>query len=49
MRIIKEKNLNIVSQNMNESCQIEISIRKKNAETIFGIFTNSFEVDIKRQ
>jgi putative IMPACT (imprinted ancient) family translation regulator len=29
MRIIKEKNLNIVSQNMNENCQIEISIRKK--------------------
>ena len=49
MRIIKEKNLNIVSQNMNENCQIEISIRKKNAEIIFDIFTNSFEVDIKRQ
>jgi putative IMPACT (imprinted ancient) family translation regulator len=49
MRIIKEKNLNIVSQNMSENCQIEISIRKKNAEIIFDIFTNSFEVDIKRQ
>lgn len=47
MRIIKEKNLNIVSQKMEESCQIEISTRKKNAEMIFDIFTNLFEVGIE--
>lgn len=47
MRVIKEKNLNIVSQNMNENCQIEIATRKKNAETVFDIFTNLFEVDIE--
>ncbi|MCL9806132.1 YigZ family protein [Flavobacterium amniphilum] len=47
MRIIKEKNLNIVSQKMEENCQIEISTRKKNAEMVFDIFTNLFEVDIK--
>lgn len=47
MRIIKEKNLNIVSQKMEETCEIEISTRKKNAETIFDIFTALFEVEIK--
>ena len=48
MRIIKEKNLDIISQQMEESCQIEISIRKKNAEMIFDIFTGLFEVKIKK-
>jgi|SRR6478672_2235891 len=47
MRVIKEKNLNIVSQKMENSCQIEIATRKKNAENIFEIFTNLFEIDIK--
>lgn len=48
MRVIKEKNLNIVSQLMQEDCQIEISTRKKNAEMLFDIFSNLFEVDIKK-
>lgn len=48
MRVIKEKNLNIVSQKMQEDCQIEISIRKKNAEMIFDIFSNLFEVGIEK-
>lgn len=48
MRIIKEKNLEIISQQMEESCQIEIATRKKNAESIFTIFTNLFEVEIKK-
>lgn len=47
MRIIKEKNLEIISQNMNESCEIEIATRKKNAEQIVDIFNNLFEIDIK--
>jgi len=47
MRIIKEKNLTIVSQVMNENCQIEISTRKKNAEMVLDIFTNLFEVEVK--
>ena len=46
MRVIKEKNLNIVSQKMEENCQIEISTRKKNAEMIFDIFSSLFEVEI---
>jgi uncharacterized YigZ family protein len=48
MRIIKEKNLDIISQQMNEDCQIEIATRKKNAEIIFDIFSNLFEVGIKK-
>jgi uncharacterized YigZ family protein len=48
MRIIKEKNLTIVSQQMKEDCQIEISIRKKNAEMIFDIFNSLFEVEIRK-
>lgn len=46
MRIIKEKNIEIVSQNLNESCEIEIKTRKKNAEQILDIFSNLYEIDI---
>lgn len=47
MRVIKEKNLEIISQNMHESCEIEIATRKKNAEQIADIFNNLFEIEIK--
>lgn len=47
MRIIKEKNLEIISQKMNESCEIEIATRKKNAKVIFDIFNDFYEIDIK--
>ena len=48
MRVIKEKNAEIVSQKMEMSCEIEICCRKKNAEMIFDIFNSMFEVEIKR-
>ena len=48
MRVIKEKALEIVSQKMEMSCEIEILTRKKNAEIIFNTFKSIFEVDIKR-
>ncbi|MEO8253925.1 MAG: YigZ family protein [Flavobacterium sp.] len=47
MRIIKEKNLAIVNQKMEISCEIEIKTRKKNAEQIFEIFNSLFEIGIK--
>lgn len=47
MRIIKEKNISIVSQKMDSACQIEIATRKKNAKTIFDIFEALFEVKIE--
>jgi len=48
MRIIKEKNLNIISQQLELSCQYIISVRKKDADTIFEIFTNLYKVEIKK-
>ena len=55
MRVIKEKKLEIVNQEMeiNETSglpegKIEIKTRKKNAEMIFDIFNSMFEIEIKR-
>lgn len=48
MRIIKENNLEIVAQRMNESCEIDIATRKKNAEKIFDIFNHLFEIEIEK-
>lgn len=55
MRVIKEKRLEIVTQEMeiNEDSglpigKIEIKTRKKNAEMIFDIFNLMFEIEIKR-
>lgn len=48
MRIIKEKNLAIVSQKMNENCNIEIAVRKNNAPSIRSIFEQMFEIEIKQ-
>ena len=55
MRVIKEKKLDIVTQSMelDEDSglalgKIEIKTRKKNAEMIFDIFDNLFEITIKR-
>ncbi len=47
MRVIKEKNLEIISQKMNESCEIKIATRKKNAKMIFDIFNSIFEIEVK--
>ncbi len=48
MRIIKEKNLEIISQKMEMNCEIIVSTRKKNAENLFGIFSNLFEIEIDK-
>jgi len=47
MRVIKEKNLEIISQKMELSCEIEIATRKKNAENVFGTFESLFEISIE--
>lgn len=47
MRIIKEKNIQIVHQKMEMNCEIEIATRKKNAEEIVTIFTALFEIEIE--
>ena len=54
MRVIKEKNLDIVNQTIEIEDtgiaigKIEIKTRKKNAELIFDIFDNLFEITIER-
>ncbi len=47
MRIVKERNLTIISQQLELSCQYIISVRKKDAATIFELFTNLYKVEIK--
>lgn len=47
MRIIKEKNLNIINQTLELSCEIIISVRLKDANSIFEIFDGLYEIEIK--
>ncbi len=47
MRIIKEKNLNIINQKLELNCQITISVRKKDADLVFESFNKIFEVNIE--
>lgn len=49
MRIIKEKNIEIIAQKMELYCEIEIATRKKNAESIFNTFNSMFEIEIKNK
>lgn len=47
MRVIKEKNLEIITQKMEMGCEIEIATRKKNAAIVLDTFKNMFEVAIR--
>ncbi|MFT3793922.1 IMPACT family protein [Flavobacterium sp.] len=47
MRVVKEKNLEIIGQKMEMSCEIEIATRQKNAAMIQEIFESMFEVSIQ--
>jgi uncharacterized YigZ family protein len=47
MRIIKEKNLAIVSQKMEIDCEIIIATRKKNVQNLLDTFENLYEVQLK--
>ncbi|EPH14023.1 hypothetical protein HMPREF9713_00223 [Myroides odoratimimus CCUG 12700] len=46
MRVIKEKDLNILSQKMEISCEIELSIRKNEYEQALAAFVPFYEVKI---
>jgi uncharacterized YigZ family protein len=48
MRIIKEKKLKIKNQTLEMDCKIEISVRKKDAKSIFEAFNRLFGIDIKK-
>lgn len=47
MRIIKQKQLKIVSQKLEMDCQLEISVRKNEAEAIEAIFESMHTITIK--
>ncbi len=49
MRVIKEKNLQIVHQKMTESCEIEIAVRKNASVATELIFEQLFEITIKQK
>ena len=46
-RIIKERKLTIINQKLELTCEYVISVRKKEAQTVFKIFDTLFKVDIK--
>ena len=46
MRIIKEKNLQIIAQKMEMDCEIEITIRKKNVQNLLDIFESLYEIKV---
>jgi len=49
MRVIKEKNLNVVNQVLELDCLIEISCRLTQKEKIFNTFNHIFEVSITKK
>ncbi|MFD0700182.1 IMPACT family protein [Myroides pelagicus] len=46
MRVIKEKNLNIIGQTMEMSCEIELSIRKSEYDQALEAFVPFYEVKV---
>lgn len=48
MRIINDENLKIVTQKLELSCEIDISVRKKKSERIFEVFENMYKVEVKK-
>jgi len=46
MRIIKEKNLQIISQKMEMDCEIEIATRKKNVQNLLDTFESLYEIKL---
>ena len=47
MRIVKEKNIEIIGQKLEMDCQYIISVRKNDANAIFNIFDNLYKVAVK--
>ena len=47
MRVIKEKKLDVINQELMVNCKLTISVRKKEAANIFMLFDNSFGITIK--
>ncbi|MFY0603340.1 MAG: YigZ family protein [Flavobacteriaceae bacterium] len=48
MRIIKEQQITIIGQKLEEACEYIISVRKKDANKVFEIYKNLYKVSIKK-
>ncbi|MFD2565986.1 IMPACT family protein [Pseudotenacibaculum haliotis] len=48
MKIIKENRLQILSQKLEEKCEIQISVRKSDAVKIFEIFDAIYQLEIRQ-
>ena len=48
IRIIKEKQLKVINQKLELNCNILISVRKNEANSVFNIFNTLFEINIKK-
>ena len=46
MRLLKENEAEIINQKLELNCLLEISVRKGNAQNVFGLFENFFGVKI---
>jgi uncharacterized YigZ family protein len=49
MRVIKEKNLEILDQQMDMRCEILISTRKSNETNLIKAFENLYEISLKKR
>lgn len=47
MRVIKERNLEIITQKLELTCKIEIKTRKKNARLIYEIFNSMHPITVE--
>ena len=48
MQVIKKNNLNVIDQKLEIDCKIFIAVRKKEAESIFSKFDNTYKVEISK-
>ena len=48
MQVIKKNNLNVIDQKLEIDCRIFIAVRKKDAETIYSRFDNTYKVEISK-
>ena len=48
MQVIKQNNLNVIDQKLEIDCKIFLAVRKKDAESIFSKFDNTYKVEISK-
>ena len=49
MRVIKEKNLEILSQKMDMQCEIALATRKSKEDNLLAAFENLYEINLKKR